>query len=105
MVNSLFALVGEAPDSSRPFRYSMSFSVVIRAARYPPKNGSRWLRYRAHNLDDGGGSRINSRNYFTIVASERTTIHLPSTFSKTSVHAYFPLVSFPLDMLFSVEMP
>ena len=73
MVNSLFALVGEAPDSSRPFRYSMSFSVVIRAARYPPKNGSRWLRYRAHNLDDGGGSRINSRNYFTIVASERTT--------------------------------
>ena len=43
--------------------------------------------------------------YPTLASWERIATHLPSRFTKTSIHTYLPLESCPLDMLFSVSLP
>src|ERR1700683_3438026 len=43
--------------------------------------------------------------YFAAAVCERTACHLPSILANTSVHTYFPLESFPLDVPFSVSLP
>ena len=45
------------------------------------------------------------RTYFTIASWERTTTHFPLRFANTSIQTYFPLLSFPLEVLFSVSLP
>jgi hypothetical protein len=88
--------------SQRTFKFLSSVFCRYRGSR---KNGRPHGRARRFRIEPLGSPESTARGYCILASWERTATHLPSRFTKTSIHTYLPLESFPPEVLFSVSLP